>query len=640
MALKIDDREVPAPAIGHWKQALDELPEAVLQSVARALPKLQEGFRPGKVPPPALRARTKALLDSQPGLPEALRGVLQAAGLQGGLVCVLSQTALEYRAGAWADVYGRLALASAMLLDDRAPVREAGFRRLLAWGGEEADTLAVARAREDLADAFAPFLKHLRFLRGPSEGEVNAKITPTAPAAATAPAPARAPRSSRERELLLALREERKRSIRAERESRTAQRERDALREQLEATTAARLAAETALAQVRSDLQATKARIDELVRQGVQAQLDERLRPWLAPSEALLHDVRTLVDDGVVAQAESLLRHQSEVDRREGLRSALVAELHRAQAALAEVLRAQVDALNPLPQLPEMAQRLRAHAAALQSRLDAASAFPPCPAPTGPAAGEIATVIPQGPLARLHQILAASPTLDALAALRRQLQAAESLSLLTAEELTRAYGLLHDAAGRLYDRSAMAAGVTRLPAPDARAFPLQALQRGLADRQNCVMVVDGHNVLHLLPTIFRPYYDQRDQPMANARKALSDRLLHLVARFPTLHVELWFDGPAQDTRTLSDRVRLHFSGGSGSDRADRAIVAHVRHLMAPGPDVRWPGRDRPVATGSAHPGQGEVQRVFVVTGDGDIRHESVALGASALLPVELGILLQ
>lgn len=186
----------------------------------------------------------------------------------------------------------------------------------------------------------------------------------------------------------------------------------------------------------------------------------------------------------------------------------------------------------------------------------------------------------------------------------------------------------------------MAAGVTRLPAPDARAFPLQALQRGLADRQNCVMVVDGHNVLHLLPTIFRPYYDQRDQPMANARKALSDRLLHLAARFPTLHVELWFDGPAQDTRTLSDRVRLHFSGGSGSDRADRAIVAHVRHLMAPGLDVRWAGRDGPVATGSAHLGPGEVQRVCVVTGDSDIRHESVALGASALLPVELGILLQ
>ena len=45
-----------------------------------------------------------------------------------------------------------------------------------------------------------------------------------------------------------------------------------------------------------------------------------------------------------------------------------MAELHRTQAALAEVRRAQVDALNPLPQLPEMARRLQAHAAALRAR--------------------------------------------------------------------------------------------------------------------------------------------------------------------------------------------------------------------------------------------------------------------------------
>jgi hypothetical protein len=109
-----------------------------------------------------------------------------------------------------------------------------------------------------------------------------------------------------------------------------------------------------------------------------------------------------------------------------------------------------------------------------------------------------------------------------------------------------------------------------------------------------------------------------------ARRTLADRLLALADRHPTLRIELWFDGPGQDTQTLNDQVRLHFSGGTGSDRADRAIVAQVRHLIDPQGD------------GGAE-AFGRAPLVAVASADGEVRADVQRLGALSVLPVELGI---
>lgn len=664
--MKIDEREVPTPVLAHWKQALDDASPAALKTLASVHPSLQSGFRPGKVPPAQLRTRAKAMLDTSGGLPEALRHLLVQQGLQRELVCVLSEAAIEAHAASWADAVGRSAFFSAMLLDDRAAVRSVGFSQAEGWDGQGADELEAARACQNLIEEFGPFLRCVAPLvhrlpdasapSGPGDDDDLASPGANRPSASHTSTDlsvmehlpktdatvlsARPPRPAQERDLVLQLRAQRQEARRAQRACDEAQRERDRLAARLETTDTHLTEARAELRRLKDELRNTQARIDELVRESVQAQLDARLRPWLAPAEALERAVHDLGEDTPAAQAEALLRRQAEVDRREGLRSALVAELHRTQAALAEVQRAQVDALNPLPQLPEMARRLQAHEAILRARLDDATSHSGARVSPQVKPMSVNDMSTSGPLERLHQVLAAAPTLDALAQIRRQVQAAEPLGLLSADEAGRAHALMHEAAARLYDRSLVGLGVAQVPSLDARAFPLQALQRDLVDGRHCVMIVDGHNVLHLLPTIFRPHYDQRDQPTASARKALADRLLHLASRMPTLQVELWFDGPAQDTRTLSDRVRLHFSGGSGSDRADRSIVAQVRHLMAPGLDVRPAGSDGSVAARQVISGSGATRGVFVVTADGDVRHEAHALGASVLLPVELGFLLE
>jgi hypothetical protein len=323
-----------------------------------------------------------------------------------------------------------------------------------------------------------------------------------------------------------------------------------------------------------------------------------------------------LHQDTPAAQAEALLRRQAEIDRREGLRSALVAELHRTQVALAEVQRAQVDALNPLPQLPEMARRLRVHAAALRARLDASSTFLSTGGTSTERPAPPAAMAPvPGPLARLHQILAAAASLDDLAKIRRQVQTAAPLGLLTDDESALAQTLLHEAAARLYDRSAMAAGASPAPLLDGRDFPLQALQRALADGQACVLVVDGHNVLHLLPTLFRPHYDEQGQPAAQARRALEALLVRMGHRYPALSIRLWFDGPVMNDRAASDNVRVLFSGGVGTDRADRQIAAYLHHACA--------------AVGNGH--------AAVVTADVDVASDALGNGALVIKPQDLAL---
>jgi hypothetical protein len=621
--VKIDDREVPAAIVAHWKQALGGLPDAALSGVARAHTSIPAGFRPGKVPPAQVKQRAGALMDTLPGLPQPLRDALRASGLQGELLCVLSEQALERHAGAWCRAFGPVPTSAAMLLDERPAVRALGFSQMAGWGGTELHEQAAERARDELAESFAPFLRRLGPLfdrQGPAAGG-KADTAPPAPAL-------RAPRLAQERDLIIALRRQRQRARQAEREAQAAQAERDALRARLDSTTADLALARAELARVNAALQQTQARIEDLVRQGVQAQVHERLRPWLAPAEQLQQDVQALTTGPLLDEVQALLRRQAEVDRREGLRSALAAELQRTRALLAEVQRARVDALNPLPQLPEAAQRLQAHAAALQARLEQATRAiqVPSPAPAvqhphAAASDEAAAT----PLRRLQQTIAAAPTLDALAALRQHLQAAERLALLTPEQTTAAHALLHEAVSRLYDRSALAAGLGQAPLPDARAFPLQAQQAALARRLPCTLVVDGHNLLHLLPALFRPYHDAQGQPTGRARQALAER-------HPTLHVELWFDGPAHDTRSLSEQVRVHFSGGEGCDRADGAIVGQVRHLGGSASEA-----DLAPADAKSLGAELLVRQVTVVSADSAVRGQVLALGAGVMLPAELGV---
>jgi len=212
---------------------------------------------------------------------------------------------------------------------------------------------------------------------------------------------------------------------------------------------------------------------------------------------------------------------------------------------------------------------------------------------------------------KLTQSIAGALTIDDVAAIRSALQASERLKLLGDDELQSAYGLLREATSRVYARGIV--GRTNSHAALAQ-LPLHAMQIQLAQGAECTLVVDGHNVLFNLPTLFRDDFEQ-GAPGSKARRSLVAKLVGLGQRYPKLTIRLWFDAAEITEHTASENVRVNFSGGVGDNRADHQIVAYLRHLAEASPE----------------------QTRAVVTADGQEAADASSTGAMVMAPQELAL---
>ncbi|MBU6271566.1 MAG: NYN domain-containing protein [Betaproteobacteria bacterium] len=598
--MEIDARPVPPVVLAQWRAVLAQVPATQLQALALARPQARRGFRPGRVAPMALLASLQRELAQAAELPADLHEALRAASLAGELLSVLSEAALRRILPPLVALHGVEPVAASLLLDEREAARRLGFELLDAPPAEPegpASDRATA-ARSALADALAPFLRHTRTWQSPDTGPVAVAGAPPDPvdpaAAATVGAPRRA-RPAADREQVMALRQARQRIRQLERERDEAAADRDRLRAALDGMSAER-------DRLAADLAATRARLADretafaaAVARETQARLDGRLLRWLAPAQAMADDAAALAEgDDLIAQAEALLAEQARIDRRHGLRSALREALARCRRAMADIQQAQAESLSPLPELATLRERLAARAAQLQRLLDQHAPSPPA----------------NPLLQRLAQRLADTPDLDGLAALRRSLGAMGSLGLLTPAERQQAHDLLRQAGSTAYARAGMHEGWTRARQRLA-GLPALSLQAAIDQGEACTLVVDGHNVLHGLPHWFGPHHEQ-GQPGARARRALEEHLTGLALASPSLRIHLWFDGTEMNDHTRVANLRVHYSGGSGMNRADERIAAYLRHLQVAEP-----------ATARA-----------VVSADRDIQLAAEQTGAMTLLPEE------
>jgi hypothetical protein len=421
------------------------------------------------------------------------------------LLCVLSEAALAETAAGLSDLFGRAETASAMLLDSREPVRKLGFSLLEKWDTLQPTETEKLEAKKKTAHDLKPFLSHLKDLA--LDGEVA-----QAPPALQATAPAHPARSPQVRNAILRLRAERTISRRLSRDLNAATAARDRLQQESDAF---RFTLESSQAQVqtlKAELTALRQNLDRQIADGVQAQLDARLRPWLADAEALRQDAASLLGQGILDRTDQVLERQAREDARFGLLTQLKAELDRTVVALTRVRLAVVESVKPLDELSPLAESLQAHRKGLEERL---RVVPP------------ETAEQSSPLARLRHTLAAAKSLDSISEVRAALHASEALSLLSSEETLHAYRLVHEAASRVYDRYLNAPASTQRSA-SLSGVPMYALQSELARGRACTLVVDGHNVLHKLPTLFRSDYEA-GLPGPKARKALESRLLGLCS---------------------------------------------------------------------------------------------------------------
>ncbi len=599
--MKIDDHPIPKPVVLAWCGALARLPDAIARSLASEQ-ELGAGFRANKMPPDVARNRLRSALEGYAELPEKIRLALRQISPASALVVPLSDELVMEQSSLLTRSLGFAETVAALLLDGRSSLRRHALEMLGDWDGSEPDEDAQREATTELMSSLQSLAQALQTLQRPEgAGSPREPGSGSVDTTGTTALSARTPRPQAERQLVIALRDKRREAGTLARDLGAARQESDRLRAELdrlrpalEQTQQRAARAEDELAELRGDFEA-------LVQQRVQALLDERLLPWLAPAEALAQAAEDPCGQNLLGQAERLLQEQAAIDRRYGLRRSLQAELDDCRQMLARLAEAQAESLRPLPRLVTMQHEIRQRIQTLQQQLGN-------PVDADPAAGSS--------LARLQQAMAQADSLEQLSAIRQALGAAEPLGLLDAGERARAFAQLADLASRLYGRQ----GICRTAAQDReglRSLPLHAMQSTLALGQKATLVVDGHNVLFTLPALFRPFFENGN-PGGRAREALEQRLAALAKRHPRLDIQLWFDGGTVSERTVLDNMRVRFSGGSGSNRADGQVLAFLHHLHTASPDLAR----------------------AVVTADQDEARAAERSGAMVMAPEELALLLE
>ena len=571
--MKVDQQPVPALVLEAWKQAVAQATPAAIQKLLSQHKELGDGYRVGKVDLKVARSRIQRRLGVLQELPPAYRELLQHSTLSASLLALLSEPALERWAAPLCHYFGTVALVAALYLDERDTLRQWAVQWLAQPPGQAPlqapapNSDAYLTAAQGLQTACAPLWKHLQTV-----SRQAATTAPTDEAATPSPPPhsAHPQRSANEQRLMQAWRSQDKEAKRLRRELNALTNQHQQQAQTLAATQHALETTKALASRAEAERTALQTQWHTRVAEQVRMLLDERLLPWLRPAETLATEVATLssLNHDLLQQAEVLLQRQAAQDRLHGLRSQLRAELHACQQTYARLQQACQEALRPLPELPVLANKLQARIQQIEQRLqDHAPA--------------VVAVHPL--LAQIEQSLAAQPTLEGIAGVRRAVQASATLGWLQGPALEQAHALLHHASSRLYALAA-ASGHTQQRSPAGPA--LRALQAELAQGRTAALVVDGHNVLYTQTADFKPWYEQ-GQPGTRAREQLVQQLLALAQRHPSLMVDLWFDGPVLADSNRAANVRVHYSGGQGSDRADMRIVAHLRHLQAqPRPMLR------------------------------------------------------
>ena len=287
-------------------------------------------------------------------------------------------------------------------------------------------------------------------------------------------------------------------------------------------------------------------------------------------------------------RAAAALERQRPVDRHSGNRATLTRTLEERRQMLAQVQHARIEALTPLPELASIAAELEHEIGELERHL-------------GQADAQLTPTV-AGLLARIN----AAQAIDDLTEVRQFIQQATAYGLLQRNELDRLYRAMNDKTGLLYDKAELSRE-NRSDRPKPRFFDLR---RAVARGEPFTLVIDGHNVLHALEDIFGRHFAD-GHPGTKARFEFADRLNRIFDR-PGADVLLYFDGDDPSERSLSDQVRVVYSGGTGEHRADEAILKRLSFYFQSAPSAP----------------------VCLVTRDADLARQASAMGATIIHPEE------
>ncbi len=302
---------------------------------------------------------------------------------------------------------------------------------------------------------------------------------------------------------------------------------------------------------------------------------------------------RALAED-LLPRARQAGEKQAAIDRHAGNLAEMRKRRDALRGALDDLTRAANEAVHPVPEMAALREELQRAISRLESTLQQAAPD------LGPAAARL--------LARVN----ATATVEEAQTVRRLLGEVEQFDLLTAYERVQIF--------RAYNRRMAVEYGAHGPRVVQAAHwddPVWQLRQAAANAQQLVLMVDGHNVLHLLPEMFSRDFED-DAPRTRAREHLVELARRMFFAHPECDVRIYFDSPVASERRHGANVReIYSGGGEGEHRADTAIVR---------------GLDACCATMSAMPR-------LLVTDDRDLRKSAIERGARIVPVAQFGALL-
>ena len=589
--MEIDNHPIPAAIVDAFCQLADQIDPALVLAMSAESPKLFQGHRIIQKNVPVACQRIKLLLKNERQLDSATSVLLRSVGLYRAVVVVLSESAMETGFSSLAAYYGEADFLAAALLDERESTRKLAHEFISGWDGQISDESRRKDAAEDLRTKFTVFLSNMKELLG----DVLPAVVPPAK------------RDGRDEKIKLDAALEVAKAELARQSQRHARDQKDLqskieleqqeikrLRTQLADAGAETKVLKAGLSDVQQQFGDLQASVQQRIDSGVGTALSGRLRQWLEPvinvEDALAESKQS---DLLIRAAEALAKQRS-IDRHFGNRAELTRTIEERRQMLAEIKRARIEALKPIPELASIAAALEREIGHFGRQLGLT--------------GDPATTTGSALLASINAAL----SLDELSAVRRFIQQAATHDLLRRDELHRLYRATNDKAGQLYDTIQLL-GEDR-PGPPATTYfhPLHAVAQG----QPFTLFIDGHNVLFLLEDLFGRWFE-KGIPGRKARVEFANSLLPVFDK-PGADVMVFFDGNEATEQALSDHVRVFYSGGTGDHRADNAILEHIAFSLQ--------------SSASAP--------ICLVTKDGDFARQAGAKGGTIMDPEEFATLLE
>ena len=552
--MEIDEHPIPDIIIVAFYRLVDRLDAKRILGTASVIPALFQGHRVIAQNVPVARQRIKSLLKNDRHLDSYTATLLRGTGLASEVVVVLSEAALQEGFSDLAGYFGEADFLAAALLDEREVVRDLAHEFIAGWDGQSADDAGREAAAEAIRSAFSSFLENVKGLLGdslPTLSRLEGDLDQIA-------------KGKHDRVLVSVKTELDRLTKKAERERKELQdkltekhKEFDRLRNDLVTARKESKSRDEALSQAMREMTELQASLQQRIDKGVGKALSSTLRQWLVPVRNAEEALAGARQSDLTSRAAEVLERQRAADLNYGNRAALIRLIEERRQLVAEIQRARLEALNPLPELRGIADQLEREISDLARRL-------------GLPEGEVAAAA-AGLLARINE----AQTLDALSEVRQFIQQAAAFDLLHRKDLQRLYSAMDDKAGLLYDRAEIV-GEVGAGSPKSRFF----LRRAVAQGDPFTLIIDGHNVLFELEDIFSQYFVD-GFPGTKARAEFGNCLIRIFDG-PGADVLLYFDGDDPKQHSLSDQVRVIYSGGTGEHRADEAILKHLMFFSQSG----------------------------------------------------------